>query len=141
MGRNRKSIYISDEEIDTITYRIYNNIFTSDYYNLSQVDKPAVENFLVEGEEGVYITENYVYTNYARMIHVGTKVPQQVVFSNVSAIFYAGGISVTSKKYFSVYGWHHDIQQILKRYIENNWRYKIHKHADKTLLYEQQYTN
>ncbi len=122
--------YLTQDEIDLLTNKIYNDILSVDDKDVAEIykskfKKEVIDKFLLEGEEYVQLEgdqEHYVLTSYGRLINTHHIKQIKTLFSSIHNIYYLNGtIMVKVSLAFKDNGWKYDREGIRKRFVDNDW--------------------
>ena len=88
--------YLTQDEIDLLTNKIYNDILSVDDKDVAEIykskfRKDVLDKFLLEGEEYVQLEgeqEHYVLTSYGRLINTYHIKQIKTLFSSIHNIYY-----------------------------------------------------
>lgn len=135
-----KTHYLSDAEIDDITFKIYNDIPPSMDEDLSEdalfnFDEEVVKK-LTKGEPYIRLEENpkYIITQSGRLLNVQRiKSIKPTALANDLFYLISGEIRVHFSQHFKKAGWEWDYKKILQNYVDNKWPMFLHNPARKLL--------
>lgn len=138
----RKGKFVTQQDYDRVEHMIYNNI-EGDL--VEQIPDPltleanleCVKQTIVKGEKwGVMwlpYYEHLVFTNYGRMLNTKTRRLLKPTITTNNVIYYCGGTSVTSEEAFNHFKWSYNFKKILRRFINNKWRFSPSIHLKQEL--------
>ena len=124
--------YLTQDEIDLLTNKIYNDILSVDDKDVAEIykskfRKDVLDKFLLEGEEYVQLEgeqEHYVLTSYGRLINTYHIKQIKTLFSSIHNIYYLNStIMMKVSVEFEKNGWKYDREDIRKRFVDNDWNW------------------
>ena len=122
--------YLTKNEYETAEHRIYNDLPIFMAEDLSEIrskfNEENIKELLLPEEEYRQLKEadQFVITSYGRVINSYTK---RIIKPNITAttIHYPlNYVHLNCKRDFKAHGWRYDHKEVVKRYVENNWRYR-----------------
>ena len=134
MSRNpkyrKKVVYITDEEIDTITSAIYNDDTSSLFQDISEDIKDGIKrqvlDDITQGQEFYIIPEtDIVLRQDGRLFNAKFIRPLKPLWTPLDLIINAKGQQVRYSEVYKLKNWEFDQKAISKRYSENNWGLSI----------------
>jgi len=123
--------YLTESEYETAEHRIYNDLPVFMAEDLSEIrskfNEENIKELLLPEEQYTQIKEKdeLVITSYGRVINTYTK---SVIKPNITAntIHYPlNHLHLNCRRDFKANGWKYKHGEIVKRYIDNNWRYRM----------------
>ena len=122
--------YLTKSEYETAEHRIYNDLPVFMAEDISEIrskfNEENIKELLLPEEEYRQLKEadQFVITSYGRVINSYTK---RIIKPNITAttIHYPlNYVHLNCKRDFKAHGWRYDHKEVVKRYVENNWRYR-----------------
>ena len=132
--------YLTQNEIDNIEFRIYNNLPTLMDEDVSEVHEigcnEEIAKELAKGIEYTVIEEDerYILTKQGRLFNTQRlNSIKPVALSEDLQYILANRFRLSYKENFERAGWEWDYKKILQAYRKNGWKIKLHEPARRLL--------
>ena len=142
MGKAR---YLTNEEIELITWRLHNNIYTVDDIFEDEISvsngkkhqrvvkrfrEEVAKEYLLEGEQYIQVPEKdyYIITSKGRVINTHLNRQISPRFLSYTHVFGLDRIQLSIKDVFHRQGWEYDINKIREEYDVRGWKYSKAKY-------------
>ena len=125
-----KTVYITDEEIDTITAAIYNDDTSSLFKNIPKDTESGIErqilNDLSKGQDYYIVPQtDIVLRKDGRLFNCKFIRPLKPLWTPLDLIINARGKQIRFSEVYKSQNWKFDQEAISKRYKEKNWGISI----------------
>ena len=121
--------YLTQEEIDLLTNRIYNDVLLSEDVDVQEIystkfNKEVADKLILPEEEYVQLEgdqEHYILTSFGRLINTLYIRQIKTLFSGIHNIYYLNStIMLKVSLEFEKNGWSYNREKIRKHFIDNN---------------------
>ena len=121
-----KKNYLSEEEIDDITTAIYNDLTPAIYEDVSEdvvdnYNEQVVKELFKDKEYKRVGDSEFVITREGRIFNSKTIKYRKPTLTSVSLTVILGTERVSIQEFFEDNGWTFDLEEIARRYKNNNW--------------------
>ena len=125
-----KNKYLTNQEIELLSNKIYNNLPLSDDKDLAEIygtkfKKEVAEKLMLPEEEYIQLDgdqEHYILTSFGRLINTHAIRQIKTLFSGIHNIYYLNStIMLKVSLEFKKNGWDYDREKIRKHFVDNNW--------------------
>ena len=119
--------YITESEYEEAEYRIYNDLPVFMAEDLSKIrskfNQKVAERLTIEGEQYIQVEgkEHYILTSYGRLINTYSVRIIQPYISRTNIHWPLNDVHINCKRDFSKFGWKYDYEELVKRYVDNQW--------------------
>jgi hypothetical protein len=123
--------YLTKNEYETAEHRIYNDLPVFMAEDLSEIrskfNEENIKELLLPEEEYNQIKEadQFIITSYGRVINTHTKTIIKPNITGNTLHYPLNYVHLNCKRDFKAHGWRYDHKEVVKRYVENNWRYRM----------------
>jgi len=123
--------YITKSEYEIAEHRIYNDLPAIMDEDISEIpdkfNQEVAKELLLQGEEYRHseLKPHFIITSYARVINTSTGT---IVKPNITSRSLQYGLNnehYNCLRDFESFGWKYNHKEIVKRFVENKWRYRV----------------
>ena len=133
-GYQMKRQIVTDEFYQQAEHIIYNDLSTDDLYPISKsldyFNEDVVRNVILPHEKWVKVyapdgEKAIAYTSFGRVINTKTVKLLKATATRNNLLHTIQEHTFKSSEIFKQQGWDHDIQDLVKRYVDNRWKISL----------------